>query len=149
MICSKCGKEIPEGKLYCSFCGEEVYMVPDFEPEIENEIEESLSSLVQDFTENDQKENKKRIPDEDLKYSNHDEDLNIKDYEEDLDSEDFNFSENDLPNEDFWDVEEVEKLNTSYISKLFFNFSPKSVHNIPHLGENLCLFRIKTLPLQT
>ena len=61
MICSKCGKEIPEGKLYCSFCGEEVYMVPDFEPEIENEIEESLSSLVQDFTENDQKENKKRI----------------------------------------------------------------------------------------
>ena len=121
MICSKCGKEIPEGKLYCSFCGEEVYMVPDFEPEIENEIEESLSSLIQDFTENDRKENKKRIPDEDLKYSNRDEDLDIKDYEEDLDSEDFNFSENDLPNEDFWDVEEVEKLNTSYISKLFKN----------------------------
>ena len=47
MKCQKCGAELPEGKLYCEKCGEEVHIVPDFEPEIENSIHESLSGIVE------------------------------------------------------------------------------------------------------
>ena len=40
MICPNCGKEIPEGHMYCDNCGTEINFVPDFEPEVENEINE-------------------------------------------------------------------------------------------------------------
>ena len=30
MICRNCGSEIPEGQLYCKFCGEEVQLVPEY-----------------------------------------------------------------------------------------------------------------------
>lgn len=30
MKCKKCGAEIPKGKLYCSVCGAEVQLVPDY-----------------------------------------------------------------------------------------------------------------------
>lgn len=30
MICRNCGSRIPEGKLYCQFCGEEVQLVPEY-----------------------------------------------------------------------------------------------------------------------
>ena len=39
MICPECGREIPEGHLYCDTCGMEVRIVPEFEPEVENSIE--------------------------------------------------------------------------------------------------------------
>jgi len=45
MICPKCGAKIKEDLLYCSKCGEEIHFVPDFEPEIENSIQETLSEL--------------------------------------------------------------------------------------------------------
>lgn len=56
MICPDCGREIPEGHLYCDTCGREVQIVPDFEPEVENSITESLSSVVETLTETTQKE---------------------------------------------------------------------------------------------
>lgn len=31
MKCSRCGNEIEEGKLFCSICGQEVQLVPDFD----------------------------------------------------------------------------------------------------------------------
>lgn len=31
MICSRCGNEIEEGKLFCPVCGQEVQLVPDFD----------------------------------------------------------------------------------------------------------------------
>ncbi len=37
---------MPEGYLICDQCGEEIQIVPDFEPEIENSITETLSTLV-------------------------------------------------------------------------------------------------------
>ena len=46
MKCPHCGSEMVEGHLICEICGEEIRIVPDFEPEIENSITETLSTLV-------------------------------------------------------------------------------------------------------
>lgn len=53
MKCSKCGAELKEGHLYCEQCGEDVHMVPDFEPEIEYSIHKTLESIVKDVTQED------------------------------------------------------------------------------------------------
>lgn len=45
MKCTSCGADIPEGHMYCDTCGREVHMVPEFEPEIENEIHRSLTGV--------------------------------------------------------------------------------------------------------
>ena len=46
MKCPHCGSELKEGYLICEKCGEEIQIVPDFEPEIENSITETLSTLA-------------------------------------------------------------------------------------------------------
>ena len=46
MKCPCCGNELKEGYLICEQCGEEIQIVPDFEPEIENSITETLSTLA-------------------------------------------------------------------------------------------------------
>lgn len=46
MKCPHCGSEMVEGHLICETCGEEIRIVPDFEPEIENSITETLSTLA-------------------------------------------------------------------------------------------------------
>ena len=48
MKCPKCGTELEEGHLYCEKCGEEIHIVPDFEPEIEYSMHETLSGIVED-----------------------------------------------------------------------------------------------------
>lgn len=49
MKCPNCGEELKEGFLYCEKCGEEIRIVPDFEPEIENSIIETLSAVAEDM----------------------------------------------------------------------------------------------------
>lgn len=51
MKCPKCGTEMKDGQLYCEKCGEEIHIVPDFEPEIEYSIRETLSGIVEDVLE--------------------------------------------------------------------------------------------------
>lgn len=46
MKCPHCGSEMVEGHLICEKCGEEIRIVPDFEPEIENRITETLTTLA-------------------------------------------------------------------------------------------------------
>lgn len=58
MVCPECGREIPEGHLYCDTCGTEVRIVPDFEPEVENSITESLSGVAESLTEEKEDEDK-------------------------------------------------------------------------------------------
>lgn len=53
MKCPKCGNELAEGHLYCDSCGEEIRIVPDFEPEIENKINETLSTLFTELSNDD------------------------------------------------------------------------------------------------
>ncbi len=54
MKCPHCGKDMVEGHLICEECGEEIRIVPDFEPEIENSITEALTILA---AEQDEKDN--------------------------------------------------------------------------------------------
>lgn len=49
MKCPSCGKEIEPGHLYCESCGLEIRIVPDFEPEIENSITETLSTVGEEI----------------------------------------------------------------------------------------------------
>lgn len=49
MKCPNCGNKIPEGHLYCENCGKEINFVPEFDPEIENKINESLSGVANDL----------------------------------------------------------------------------------------------------
>lgn len=45
MQCPKCNKELKEGYLYCEFCGYEIQMVPNFEPEVDGKILSSLKNI--------------------------------------------------------------------------------------------------------
>jgi tetratricopeptide (TPR) repeat protein len=49
MKCPNCGFEIPEGHMYCDSCGTEINFVPDFEPEVENEINATLSGMADEL----------------------------------------------------------------------------------------------------
>ena len=53
MKCPKCGNELKKGNLYCEFCGEEIHIVPDFDPEIENSIKETLSTVAKELSPSD------------------------------------------------------------------------------------------------
>ncbi|MCR5024426.1 MAG: chitobiase/beta-hexosaminidase C-terminal domain-containing protein [Lachnospiraceae bacterium] len=53
MVCSRCGKDIPSGLMFCPECGQAVQMVPDYDLDIEEsiavsstEIQDSLDKLV-------------------------------------------------------------------------------------------------------
>lgn len=45
MICPNCGAELADDMLYCEKCGCEIQFVPDYEPEIEQSITETLSEI--------------------------------------------------------------------------------------------------------
>lgn len=78
MECPFCGGQMKEGQVFCEHCGKEIQFVPDFEPEIEESIRESLSGLLdevdkkesiplpqeKDFDENEQK---KKIENKEIK----------------------------------------------------------------------------------
>lgn len=57
MKCSNCGRELKEGHLYCDYCGQEIRIVPDIDLEIENSIQETMTTLAEDFA-----PSAKRIP---------------------------------------------------------------------------------------
>lgn len=50
MKCPNCGAEMKEGTLYCEKCGEDIHIVPDFEPELEQNIVRSLEPAIREAT---------------------------------------------------------------------------------------------------
>ena len=110
MQCPKCGAQMPDDKLYCEKCGEEINIVPDLEPEIENKIEETLSNVT--FTVNDDG-NTKEIVKEDIDKQLHSiftkdtkkkHTLLIDEFSNDDLMEDA--EEDDIQDDDFWDMED-------------------------------------------
>lgn len=47
MKCPNCGYEMDEGKLYCENCGEDIHIVPDFEPDLDLRMQSNLNGIVQ------------------------------------------------------------------------------------------------------
>lgn len=45
MRCPKCGTEIPEGTLYCGKCGEDIHIVPDYDPSVDQSIDAALEKI--------------------------------------------------------------------------------------------------------
>lgn len=56
MKCQKCGTSLTQDYLYCSECGTEYQIVPDFEPEIENSIANAMSDVGDTITVKQNKE---------------------------------------------------------------------------------------------
>lgn len=48
MNCPKCGAEIAEGSLYCTVCGEDIHIVPDFDSEVEQSIQDTLEQIAEE-----------------------------------------------------------------------------------------------------
>lgn len=46
MKCPNCGEEIKEGYLYCEKCGEDIHIVPDYEPEWELSLMQSVGEIL-------------------------------------------------------------------------------------------------------
>jgi uncharacterized Zn finger protein (UPF0148 family) len=60
MKCPNCGFEIPEGHMYCDNCGTEINFVPEFEPEVENEINETLSGVADELNKEERLKQEKK-----------------------------------------------------------------------------------------
>lgn len=51
MRCPNCGEEMAEGSLYCEHCGEDIHMVPDFDPELERDMEQTIHGILEELQE--------------------------------------------------------------------------------------------------
>ncbi len=137
MKCPKCNQELKEGQLYCESCGEEINIVPEFEPEIENSIEETLlgvADIISEVKEDNIKprvsapQNKKKetfsvFAKEEKKTKDH---LLFEDFPED---EEFynDVAEDEMPDEDFWDEEEIIHFKgNDNVTKAFLAFWSRS-----------------------
>ena len=49
MKCPVCQHEIKDGQVYCEKCGYEIQIVPEFEAELENNIIENMSEVIQEL----------------------------------------------------------------------------------------------------
>lgn len=60
MKCIECGCELEEGKMYCPGCGREIQIVPDFEPEIEEEMTGALEEITDHLIRSEKEEKRER-----------------------------------------------------------------------------------------
>ena len=60
MKCPNCGMEIPEGHMYCDNCGKEIMFVPDFDPEVENQINATLSGVADELNKEERLKKERR-----------------------------------------------------------------------------------------
>lgn len=55
MKCPNCGAEMAEDRLYCEKCGEDIHIVPDFEPELEHNMRQSIEHILKDVVQSSEK----------------------------------------------------------------------------------------------
>ncbi|MBE5875044.1 MAG: zinc-ribbon domain-containing protein [Lachnospiraceae bacterium] len=58
MKCPNCGKEMSENTLYCEHCGEDIHIVPDFEPEIDLHLEQFITEISEEVQRDERKSQK-------------------------------------------------------------------------------------------
>ena len=51
-----------EGKLYCEHCGEDIHIVPDFEPEIEYNMAQTLNNIAKEMAPDTEPEETEAAP---------------------------------------------------------------------------------------
>lgn len=73
MICSKCGAQIPKGKIYCSVCGADVQLIPDY-----NFLEDDMLSDIVSRGVNAASEGTKETNDQKQAQEKQEEDINKK-----------------------------------------------------------------------
>lgn len=56
MHCPKCNEELKDGYLYCENCGYEIQMVPDFKPEVDGSILNSLREIQKEVFDDEKNE---------------------------------------------------------------------------------------------
>lgn len=56
MKCPNCGAEMKENSLYCEKCGEDIHIVPDYEPELDNDIQQTIQNIAEDIREDESTE---------------------------------------------------------------------------------------------
>ncbi len=66
MKCPNCGGEMSEGSLYCEQCGEDIHIVPDFEPELERNLEQSITIIQEDLQDEDEDEDDEELEADDF-----------------------------------------------------------------------------------
>lgn len=62
MKCKKCGAEIPKGNLYCSVCGAEVQLVPDYNFLEDDMLSDIIQNGAMENAESSKKASKKKLP---------------------------------------------------------------------------------------
>ncbi|MDR0220834.1 MAG: chitobiase/beta-hexosaminidase C-terminal domain-containing protein [Lachnospiraceae bacterium] len=63
MTCPKCGFELNDEHLICGQCGEEIQIVPDFEPELENSISEAMLTVADEINPDSESVASQQAPD--------------------------------------------------------------------------------------
>ncbi len=58
MKCPWCNAELKDGSVLCPTCGNEINMVPDFDPEIEDQCRETIETMTKDIFSTDSKKDK-------------------------------------------------------------------------------------------
>ncbi|MCM1325605.1 MAG: chitobiase/beta-hexosaminidase C-terminal domain-containing protein [Bacteroidales bacterium] len=51
MKCPNCGAQMEENSLYCEKCGEDIHIVPDYEPELDSNIQKTIQNIAEDIRE--------------------------------------------------------------------------------------------------
>lgn len=56
MKCPHCGSDMQPDQVFCEKCGKERLLVPVFEPEIEDSVAESMSTIIRDLSPDEEKQ---------------------------------------------------------------------------------------------